>query len=53
MSLILSKKIYDLKELSKKTGIYYFIDLYSLSIYIAKSINLIKNWILNKIKHVL
>ena len=26
MSLILSKKIYDIKEIPKKTGIYYFLD---------------------------
>ena len=27
MSLILSKKIYDIKEIPKKTGIYFFLDI--------------------------
>ena len=42
MSLILSKKIYDLKDLPKKTGIYYFIDSNSIPIYIGKSLNIYK-----------
>jgi len=29
MSLILSKKIYDIKEIPKKTGIYFFLDINS------------------------
>jgi DNA polymerase-3 subunit epsilon len=42
MSLILSKKIYDIKEIPKKTGIYLFLDSNSIPIYIGKSLNLYK-----------
>lgn len=42
MSLILSKKIYDLKKIPKKTGIYFFLDSSSIPIYIGKSLNLFK-----------
>ena len=42
MSLILSKKIYDIKEIPKKTGIYFFLDSNSIPIYIGKSLNLNK-----------
>lgn len=42
MSLILSKKIYDIKEIPKNTGIYFFLDSNSIPIYIGKSLNLNK-----------
>ena len=42
MSLILSKKIYDINEVPKKTGIYYFIDNNNIPIYIGKSLDLNK-----------
>ena len=42
MSLILSKKIYDIKEIPKKTGIYFFLDINGIPIYIGKSLNLYK-----------
>mgnify|MGYP001260361407 CR=1 FL=1 len=42
MSLILSKKIYDIKEIPKKTGIYFFLDINAIPIYIGKSLNLYK-----------
>ena len=42
MSLILSKKIYDLKEIPNETGIYYFIDSLNIPIYIGKSLDLNK-----------
>ncbi len=42
MNLILSKKIYDLKEIPEKTGIYFFMDFRNFPIYIGKSINLNK-----------
>ena len=42
MSLILSKKIYDINDVPKKTGIYYFIDTNNIPIYIGKSLDLNK-----------
>ena len=42
MGLILSKKIYDIKEIPKKTGIYLFLDSNGIPIYIGKSLNLYK-----------
>ena len=42
MSLILSKKIYDVKEIPNETGIYYFIDSHNIPIYIGKSLDLNK-----------
>ena len=42
MSLILSKKIYDIKEIPNETGIYYFIDSLNIPIYIGKSLDLNK-----------
>ena len=42
MSLILSKKIYDISDIPKKTGIYYFIDTNNIPIYIGKSLDLNK-----------
>ena len=42
MSLILSKKIYDIKEIPKKSGIYFFLDINGIPIYIGKSLNLYK-----------
>ena len=42
MSLILSKKIYDIKEIPEKTGIYFFLDSNSIPIYIGKSLNINK-----------
>ena len=42
MSLILSKKIYDINDVPKKTGIYYFIDNNNIPIYIGKSLDLNK-----------
>ncbi len=42
MSLILSKKIYDTKNLPKVIGIYYFIDDNNIPIYIGKSLNIKK-----------
>ena len=42
MSLILSKKIYDTKNIPKVIGIYYFIDDNNIPIYIGKSLNIKK-----------
>ena len=42
MSLILSKKIYDIKQIPKKTGIYFFIDSNNIPIYIGKSLDINK-----------
>ena len=42
MSLILSKKIYDINEIPNETGIYYFVDSLNIPIYIGKSLNLNK-----------
>ena len=42
MSLILSKKIYDIKQIPKKTGIYFFIDNNNIPIYIGKSLDINK-----------
>ena len=42
MSLILSKKIYEHKELPEQIGVYYFIDSNDIPIYIGKSLNIKK-----------